>query len=82
MPLWILRAVFFIVAVGFAVSLITVDQDSKNPVWVFVLVAGSSLAIIGIDALVRRKRIEVISCVYFGTVVGLFLAYTSMLLVR
>ena len=75
MALWILRAAFLVVAIGLSVSLITSPEPVGHPLVVFFIILAVSLSVIGIDAAVKRKRIEVISCVYFGTVVGLFLAY-------
>ena len=75
MAIWILRATFMVVAIGLAVALITLPEPLGHPVAVFALVLVVCCAVIGVDMLFKRKRIEVISCVYFGTVVGLFLAY-------
>ena len=38
-----------------------------------------ALAVIGIDILVPRKRLDTISAVYFGMIVGLFLTYVVYL---
>lgn len=69
-------------AIGFGLSLVTSDayvQDGRHllgsEVLVFLSVPLVALAVIAIDILIRKKGIEIISCVYFGIVVGLFLAY-------
>lgn len=82
MALWILRACFLIVAIGLGVSLITsaeVDEFSRNSQWqiwtVFGLFVIGSVAIILADVAIKNKRIDMISSLYFGLVVGFFLTY-------
>ena len=79
MALLILRAVFLVVAAGVAFTIVNSKlaetMELKNPWWVFVGVLLSSFAVVGIDIFWPRKRIETISCVYFGIVIGLFLTY-------
>ncbi len=47
------------------------DSHVRNP----GRVVGLALAVIGLDIVVRRKRIDTVSAVYFGMVIGLFLTY-------
>jgi uncharacterized protein YacL len=79
LPLLVLRGVFLAVATGVGLSVINspVLNDLAPPFpWVvFVSIIGSAVGIIGLDILTPRKRIELISCVYFGVIVGIFLAY-------
>lgn len=79
MALIILRCIFLLVAAGAAVSIVTSKLLVGSPWWVAWLVfAGTmaaAMAVIGVDVLVKRKRIDTISCVYFGLVVGFFLTY-------
>ena len=68
------------VAIGLGASVISADWFPKDPrpwlPWaVLIGVVGLSLAVIAADVLVREKQLDVISSVYFGTIVGLFLAY-------
>jgi uncharacterized protein YacL len=85
MQLLILRVVFGIVAIGIATVLVTspgfVELD--NPGWLPWLVFLGTLAMVGAtiagDIFVRRKPIDVISAVYFGLLVGVFLTYVVML---
>jgi len=79
MALIILRCVFVLVAAGLSVSFIKaglVPEDAPRMVWVIlgglILLA---LSVIGIDMLFRRKRLDTITAVYFGTIVGLFMTY-------
>lgn len=75
----VLRSLFFLVAGGLAVSLVQSDQMPKEPVWlpwaVFVGVMLVSSIVVGVDSLARHKPLDVISSVYFGLIVGLFLSY-------
>ena len=85
MALIILRSVFVMVAIGLVVVIINSGVLPQNlpewvPTWlvpsavflgVLLLAAG---AIVG-DILTPRKKLETISAVYFGLIVGLFLSY-------
>jgi uncharacterized protein YacL len=79
MALIVLRCCFILVAAGLAVSLFnseTLENRSPWVVWaVFFGVLGVALAVIAADMFVRRKRIDTISAVYFGLLVGLLLTY-------
>ncbi len=80
MGLIILRLVFVIVAIGVGVFIIlwsgAVPADSEWSGW-FVLVSVILLAlvVIALDMAMPRKQLDTISAVYFGLIVGLFLAY-------
>ena len=75
MALWILRVFFFLVSVGVGLSVIsTVDLGVQG--WLVVpAIAVGSIIIVGMDLLVTRKRIDMISSLYIGIMVGLFLTY-------
>jgi uncharacterized protein YacL len=82
MALIILRCLFLFVTAGFAISLLHSGVNSGNlpvdPSWVWFIVFGIlsvAILIIIVDACVRRKRLDVISSVYFGMLVGLLLTY-------
>ena len=80
MGLLILRLGFIMVAIGLGVFIIlwsgAVPPDS---VWMGWAILGGvlvlSLAVIGVDMAIPRKPLDTISAVYFGLIVGLFLAY-------
>lgn len=77
MVLWILRCVFLMVAIGCALS---VMEDAQRiiqapPGAILISVLLGAIAIIAIDVATPRKRIELISSIYIGTLVGLFLTY-------
>jgi uncharacterized protein YacL len=79
MALIILRGVFLVVAAGVGLSIIQSEafrQSSGLSPWAWLTFVGvmlTSFAIIAIDLSTPRKRIEIISCVYLGILVGLFL---------
>ncbi len=76
MPLIILRIVFIIVAAGLATLLVNDDSfEIERPWLVFVGVIAIALVVVGIDMAFRRKRLDAISAVYFGLIVGVFLTY-------
>lgn len=79
MALFVLRIVFLSVVVGLGVVLVNSGSLPQSPDWtpfaVFGGLIGLSLLVIGLDVRLKRKRLDVISAVYFGLVVGLFLAY-------
>ena len=87
MALWIIRASFFLVAVGVGISLSQnpeisglssapgIEPRTNYGGWIVLAFAlGSILIIIG-DILIRKKRIDLISSLYFGLLIGLFLTY-------
>jgi uncharacterized protein YacL len=81
MALIILRCAFVLVAAGFPVSIFNSETNlvPQEPPWVPWLVFGGvmllALAVIGVDALFPAKRIDTITAVYFGLLIGLFLTY-------
>lgn len=83
MALAVLRVVFVVVAAGLAIWLINPPSEplhvliEDHPGPVFIGIVGIALLVIGLDAGFRRKRLDTISAVYFGLIVGLFLAYVA-----
>jgi uncharacterized protein YacL len=79
MALGILRFVFVLVAAGVAIALIRSKFFPNEPAWLPWAAFGGvmliALGVIAVDALVPRKRIDTITAVYFGVIVGLFLTY-------
>lgn len=79
MALFILRCVFILVAASIAVSLVNSEifpPGREGLVWlVFGGTVLAACAIIGLDAFQRRKRIDTVSAVYFGLLIGLLLTY-------
>jgi uncharacterized protein YacL len=83
MQLLILRVVFVLVAIGIATVLNqTIFQLNDPPYWPYLLLLGMlglAAGTIAADLFLPRKPIDVISAVYFGLLVGVFLTYIVML---
>jgi uncharacterized protein YacL len=83
MALLILRAIFFMVAMGIAVLIFSSEGMKEAPSWVpwavLVGMAAVPLTVIGLDTSVKRKDLTVITAVYFGLLVGVFLTYVAIL---
>ena len=71
------------VAVGIAVLIINTESMRTAPDWAPWAVLGGMIALplvaIGIDSSIRRKDLTVITAVYFGVIVGMFLTYAALL---
>lgn len=83
MALMILRAIFVMVSVGIAVLIFNSEPMRAAPEWVpwavlFGMIA-LPLTVIGVDWSLRRKDLTVITAVYFGLLVGVFLTYIAIL---
>ena len=83
LALLILRALFFMVAMGIAVLIFSSEGMRQAPSWVpwgvLIGMAVIPLTVIGIDTSIERKDLTVITAVYFGMVVGVFLTYVAIL---
>ena len=78
MALWILRGCFLLIAIGMGLSQTLTGGQTGDGLARWVIFAVFVLGAIGavvLDLLIRNKRIDMISSVYFGLVVGLFLTY-------
>ncbi len=79
MALIILRSVFVLVAAGIGVQLIQADILPREPAYVPWLVVGGLIllagVVIAVDVLVGQKRLDTITAVYFGLLIGLLLTY-------
>lgn len=77
----ILRAIFVLVAAGIGVGLINSNlfptAPASIPFAIIVVCLVVSSAVVVVDILVRPKRLETMTAVYFGLVVGLFLTYIA-----
>ena len=76
MLLMFIRAVFFFVIAGLGVrtARIVGEHQLANPYVVFVGVLFAGTLVVISDLLTPRKRIQTISAVYFGVIVGIFLS--------
>ncbi len=83
MGLIILRFIFVMVAAGLGVLFMQSGLIPEDSEWMSWVVLGGmlllSLGVITLDIAIRRKRLDVISAVYFGMIVGLFMAYVASL---
>lgn len=76
MALIILRFVFLMVAAGLGTLFITDKQFVSNYPWAdFIGVIVIAALALTVDVAMPRKRLDIISAVYFGILVGLFLTY-------
>ena len=85
MALWILRAFFGLIAVSIGASLARNPDYSGNSrmFWVLLLLLSlGAIATIVLDLVIKKKRIDLISSIYFGLVVGLFLTYIVSLVLE
>jgi len=80
MALAVLRCVFLMVAAGLATFFVVGHRLSTTQTWIVfggvLLVAAVTVAV---DMLVPRKRVETISAVYFGILVGLVLTQVVLI---
>jgi uncharacterized protein YacL len=83
MALVIARVVFLMIAIALGVQVVRSDMfESDNaflPWLAFLGVMAGAAAVLAADVLIRRKRLDVITAVYFGSVIGLFLSYVLQL---
>ncbi len=83
MALIIVRLVFLMVAAGLGVQLIQSESLPKEPAWIpwvaFLGVMALAVGTITADMLVVRKRLDIITSVYVGLIIGLFLTYVIKL---
>jgi len=83
MALWILRLIFLLVAVGLAVLIMNSQDMREGPQWLpwTVLAASVALAlgVMTLDWAIRRKDLTVITAIYFGLLIGVFLTYVAIL---
>ncbi|MEC9003008.1 MAG: PIN domain-containing protein [Planctomycetota bacterium] len=82
MALWILRISFFLVSVGVGFSMATLDLPDNPKFIAIVIPMVGAISIIVLDLAIPRKRIEVITCVYFGIVIALTLTYFVTIAVK
>ncbi len=70
MAIWIFRGIFLIVAIGVSISLLTHVGWQIVPATII-----GAMLLITADVLVKQKRIDLISSIYFGLVIGLFMTF-------
>ena len=79
MALVILRCVFLLVAAGIGAQFAQSDLLPREPPYLpYLAFAGIVLlavAVVALDVMTGRKRLDTITAVYFGLIIGLFLTY-------
>jgi uncharacterized protein YacL len=79
----VLRSIFVMVALGLGVGLINSGLLPKDPAWIpWVAMTGClalAAGVVALDVMLRRKRLEIISAIYFGLLVGVLLTYVVRL---
>ena len=83
MGLFILRCVFVLVAAGLSVVFIQTGIQNRiippDSVWISWAVFGGmmllAIVVIAMDILNRKKKLDTITAVYFGLIVGFFMTY-------
>lgn len=82
MGLIILRCVFLICAGGVTAiinSSLPSDSATTTPWFIFVGIMSLAVAIVAMDIYVPQKRIDTISAVYFGVLIGMLLTYIMVI---
>jgi uncharacterized protein YacL len=77
MLLVLVRAIFVLVIAGFAVRTATIVGENQlaNPYVLFIGVMLAAVVVVVVDTITPRKRIQTISAIYIGFIVGIFLTY-------
>jgi uncharacterized protein YacL len=70
MAIWIIRGIFLIVALGVSISLMSHVDWQIVPATIL-----GAVLLVAADILVKKKRIDLISSIYFGLVIGLFMTF-------
>jgi uncharacterized protein YacL len=79
MSLLVLRSLLLVIAAGLGASFAEQWNHLYNPWLTFGAVMLVAVIVIASDWLVRRKSLDIVSSVYFGTIVGVFLSYVLRL---
>jgi uncharacterized protein YacL len=83
MELVILRCVFLMVAIALGFQLMSLPELTGYSWWLpwisFLSVLGVAIGVLLGDMSLRRKRLDTITAVYFGLIIGLFLTYVFQL---
>jgi uncharacterized protein YacL len=81
MLLNIIRAIYLLVCAGAIAAYVSTDSMptvlGANPLPSFFVLLVITSSVIFVDILIPRKRIEVISAVYFGLLIGFLLSYLT-----
>jgi uncharacterized protein YacL len=79
----VIRLLFTLVSAGAIAAFVSTDNPSPPPLFeahrflTFVVLMLVTQSVIFVDVLIPRKRIEVVSAVYFGLLIGFLLSYLT-----
>lgn len=81
MMLWVLRVIFILLAgsVGLTWTKLDLPFLTYGYYWILPVTLLAALLVIAADVLIKEKRIDSLSSIYFGIIVGLFLNFMAML---
>jgi len=81
MILWVLRVIFILLAgsIGLTWTKLELPFLTYGYYWILPVTVMAAILIISADVLVKEKRIDTLSSLYFGIIVGLFLNFMAML---
>ena len=88
MLLLIIRVIYVAICVGALATFAFSDTANspefvrQHPVSSFLGMLAITLSIVGVDMLIPRKRVELISAIYFGLLIGVLLTYLLNLALR
>jgi uncharacterized protein YacL len=73
----LVRAIFVLVIAGFGVRTATIvgEHQLANPYVLFIGVMLAAVVVVIVDTFTPRKRIQTLSAIYIGFIVGIFLTY-------
>lgn len=84
MLLLVIRALYAVVCAGAIAAFVTSDERllpefvANHRLMTFSIFLGVSQAVTAVDALVRRKRVDVVTAIYFGLLIGVLLSFLLM----
>jgi uncharacterized protein YacL len=86
--LLVIRALYILICVG-ALATFTFSNVESNPklmhdypVFTFFVLTAITMSILLVDVLIPQKRVDIVSAVYFGLLIGVLLAYLFNLALR
>jgi uncharacterized protein YacL len=88
MLLFVIRVIYMLIAIGSIVTYVTAPNSGAptivqaHPVVSSVLLILVAASILVVDVLIPRKRVEVMSAIYFGLLIGVLLSYLMGLALR
>ncbi|MBL8855222.1 MAG: PIN/TRAM domain-containing protein [Planctomycetaceae bacterium] len=81
MILWVLRIVFVLLAGSIGLTWTELDLPflTYGYYWILPVTLLAAVVVIAADVMIKEKRIDSLSSIYFGIIVGLFLNFMAML---